>query len=197
MGVGLPTRAAPLPGVANAPDALGGADAMQLLQTQKLTAAAPTIIFSNITQIYTHLFLTYTARCDYDASYVHVAGQINGDTNANYVREHIYGSGSSVKGNDDGTFPFARLSALTTAQSTANCPSCAVIWIPNYTNTTFFKLIVSKHGRFQELGNPPDNLSLNQAAIWQSTAAINQITLFPERGGNFVAGSTFSLYSLT
>ena len=169
---------------------------MQLVQTQKLTAAAPSIVFGNIPQTYTHLFLTFTARCDYDASYVHVAGQMNGDTNANYEREHIYGSGSYVKGNDDGTMTFARLSALTTAQSTANCPSCGVLWIPNYTNTTFFKLIVSRHGRFQELGNPTGNVSVGQVAIWKSTAAINQITLFPELG-SFVAGSTFSLYSLT
>ena len=167
---------------------------MQLIQAQTLAAAAPNVNFSNIPQTYSHLFLIFTTRSDYSGFYTQLAIQLNGDTGANYDGEHLYGTGGAVKASADVTATYAHLLAIPAANATANCPASATIWIPNYGDTTFFKIIITHNGTFVQLGNSNANLTENLASLWRSTAAINQITLFPTQNSNFVAGSIFSLY---
>ena len=59
----------------------------------------------------------------------------------------------------------------------------------NYSNTTTFKTILMR----------ANNAALGVDAIvglWRSTAAINEIKVFPTGGANFETGSTFSLYGI-
>jgi hypothetical protein len=58
----------------------------------------------------------------------------------------------------------------------------------NYSNTTTYKTSIARYGT-------AGSLTLAQATLWRSTAAITSLTIVV-LGSTFTAGSTFNLYGI-
>ena len=143
-----------------------------------------TITFSSISQAYTDLVLVSSAKM----SGTGTTGtfRFNGDTASNYSFTYMYGNGTSALS--------GRQSSKTSGiwdswadQLSSTMFEADVLQIMNYSNSTTYKTALSR-----------SNSSVTTEAavnLWRSTAAITSLTLFLSTG-NFVDGSTFSLYGI-
>ena len=158
------------------------------IATQTLGSAAATVTFSSISGTYTDLILV--VQCGNSGNtQSNIAVQMgNGsvDTGSNYSRTLIYGDGSSA------------VSARATSQNfiaiAAGAANNTVIGVNNihfmnYSNTTTNKTVIAR-------GDQASLYAVATVGLWRSTAAINLIQLTLQSGGNFVAGSTFTLYGI-
>jgi hypothetical protein len=148
-----------------------------------LTEATSSIIFSGIPQTYTDLFIVadgYNNTGDFYTTII----RFNGDSASNYSRTRFVGDGSSVSN--------SRL----TNQTGATINSAGG-WglnnngsgnIPNYSNTTTFKTILSRSN------TAATAVELN-LLTWRSTSAITSIEMFTS-SATYRAGSTFNLYGI-
>jgi hypothetical protein len=111
--------------------------------------------------------------------------QFNGDTASNYSDTYILGtgSGSGSSGRDVSLSYVSAGYPLTTTLT-----SLHTVDFMNYANTTTNKTIL---GRSSDAAS----ITLAQVGLWRSTAAITSILLYPA-SGNFLSGTTFSLYGI-
>jgi hypothetical protein len=65
----------------------------------------------------------------------------------------------------------------------------SIVNFMNYSNTTTFKTIINR-------GNEASATTIAFVNLWRSTSAINSINIEQPGGGNFAAGSTFTLYGI-
>ena len=83
------------------------------------------------------------------------------------------------------------------ASNLANPFGAIKIWIPNYANTANFKQAILD-GVIENNSTTNAQWNLHVAAgLWQSTAAINAVSLADLASNNFVQYSTFTLYGVT
>jgi hypothetical protein len=158
------------------------------IATNTLTSASATVSFTSISQTYTDLVLV--VQCGNSANaQSNIAVRVgNGsyDSGSNYSRTIIYGDGSSAisaRTTNDTYLPIAAGAANNTVVGVNN------IHFMNYSNTTTNKTFLSR-------GDQTSLYTVATVGLWRSTAAINQIQLLLATGGNFVAGSTFTLYGI-
>jgi len=110
--------------------------------------------------------------------------QFNADTASNYSDTYILGNGSSAASGRDTSLTYVSAGyPLTTTLA-----SLHTVDFMNYANTTTNKTIL---GRSSDAAS----ITLAQVGLWRSTAAITSILLYPA-SGNFLSGSTFSLYGI-
>lgn len=120
------------------------------------------------------------------SSYGGLRMRYNSDTGTNYSDTFVLGTGSSTTSGRDTSAGVSWLSGgypLTTTLA-----SLHTIDIFQYANTSVFK---SSLGRSSDAAG----ISLAQAGLWRSTAAITSILLYPA-SGDFLVGTTFSLYGI-
>ena len=158
------------------------------IATQTLGSAAASVTFTAISQTYTDLFLV--VQCGNSANaQSNIAVRVgNGsyDSGSNYSRTIIYGDGSSAvsaRTTNDTYLPIAAGAANNTVGGVNN------IHFMNYSNTTTNKTFLAR-------GDQASLYAVATVGLWRSTAAINQIQLLLATGGNFVAGSIFTLYGI-
>ena len=149
-----------------------------------LSAAASSVILSDIPQTYTDLVLiVYTpSNSTNDDMYL----QYNSDTGSNYSNTTLRGNGttaSSTRGSNTTGARFSDLSSPTTSTS-----NTAIIHIMNYANTTTYKTNIS---RSNNASTGVDSM----ATLWRNTAAITSVKVYPA-SGNMASGSTFTLYGI-
>ena len=124
-----------------------------------------------------------------------VSLQFNGDSGDNYDYSFIYGGGSlGASGNHGDGQSSAVVAFLADSGQVAHYPSPVEILIPTYAGTTFWKTFLANSMRNSN-GNPDFDVAYIGGG-WHNTAAITSITLFPNTGPNFTAGSTISIYGL-
>lgn len=150
--------------------------------------SAGTFSFTSIPSTYTDLVLVIrggSVTADNGARF-----QFNGDTSSNYSFTEIGGNGSTagsraVTNQGFGTYgyDFAMNSAI---------EYVGICQINNYYNTTSYKTYLARGGRASSLNSP--GLSLN-IGLWRNTSAINRIDVVAA-SGNFIAGTTLSLYGI-
>lgn len=170
----------------------GSTPAILRVATVTLGAAMSSYTFSAISSTYNDLIVEVYGRGDAVATSLDVLVQANGDTSTNYdyVSETAtqlgvvsstgsYGVTSSLVG------------SLPASLSSANMAGSGRIYISQYTGVSFYKAI---RGEFT---NPQDAvgnlLTQHTGGVWHSTTEITSLTLLAS-SGNFVAGTTFSLY---
>ena len=73
----------------------------------------------------------------------------------------------------------------------------ATVWIPNYANTANFKQTLHQWAQENDSATDYEWFIGFIAGLWQDTSAVDQITLTPLDGDNFVQYSTFTLYGVT
>jgi hypothetical protein len=162
-----------------------------LLQRTTLTADASSVTLNSIPQTgYTDLKLVMSARTSIaGASGDYLRVSFNGNTTG-YSAKLIIGNGSSVSSVTTSTERwFAQVGSN---GQTANTFGNAEIYIPNYTaavNKSFSSDSVAET-------NATTTESILAAGLWSNTAAITSIALTSGNSGNFMAGSSFSLYGI-
>ena len=158
----------------------------EAIATQTLGSAAASVTFSSIPATYTDLVVVVSAS---PSTTVYMGyGELNGDTGSNYSETLLYGTGSAAGSARETSRPNLYFGNWTT-QNTTSSRVVYIINIMNYANTTTYKTLLSRASDSTTEVNAVVNL-------WRSTAAINSFRLYLGGAGNFVAGSTFSLYGI-
>lgn len=166
---------------------------MTLIQTVTLASANTLIVLNSIPQTYTDLYLTVSARTDQTAAtsscYITFNGGAQG---AVFSQRWLNGDGGAVNSGSYSSigqmYPFY----VSGGSSTSNTFGNGSIYIPNYTATA--SRSISADGA-TENNATAQRMEIN-AGIFAATAAISFITI-GSGGGNFVTGSTVSLYGIT
>lgn len=157
---------------------------MTPIATITLSASAGSVTFSSIPQTYTDLVLV-ASPCSTGTSQPDVYMQVNG-ASSTYSRTRLGGNGSSAFASNITGESFWVLGPMErTAGSTTN-----ICHLQNYSNTTTYKTMINRS---------TDSAIATQVMVqlWQSTAAITYIYLYPEPAkGSFEVGSTFTIYGV-
>lgn len=153
-----------------------------------LSSAAATVTFSSISGSYTDLILV--VNCGASSAGVTHDFRFNSDSGTNYSLTDLYGNGSTAASSRASNQTKGSFAYFVVADSPVE--HNAILHIMNYSNTTTFKTALSRSNRGSANNFPGAEAIVN---LWRSTAAITSITLLPN-AGNFVAGSTFTLYGI-
>ena len=164
--------------------------------TVTTTCAATSITFSSIPGTYSGLMIQFSGRVTDSAAAENLNIQFNGDTGANYFSQSVQANQSSATGSASNATGTPFIAGVTGASANANRPALVTIEIPNYAGTTFFKMASAKEAYFSATGT---NNALSSGVVgmeWENTGAITSVKLIDGGGGNYVAGSTVTLYGL-
>jgi hypothetical protein len=157
-----------------------------LIERKELTEAASSISFSNIPQFYTDLAVVCSLRGDQNANNGFTNIGFNSST-SNFSTRFLQGDGSGAQ---SGT-GVRGIAYLSNAYYTSNTFDSTTVYIPNYTGST--------NKSFSADSVVENNATLGWqfivTGVWSNTAAINSIQITPNTG-NFVAGSSISLYGI-
>jgi len=145
-------------------------------------SSTTTIAFNSIPQTYTDLILVSSSSGSANAV---IQTQFNGDTATNYSFTYMYGDGTSAASGRASGVNYVR-AGRTASASTSFVPN--ILQIQNYSNSTTYKTVIERE-------NDSAASVLASVGLWRSTAAITSV-LLTISGGNFTAGSTFSLYGI-
>lgn len=162
------------------------ATAITALANTTLASAASTITFSSISGAYRDLFLVMNYGLP--ASNSSVRTRFNSDTGSNYSQQHMGAfSSSSLEANSSTDTSILNAFRVGTTDSGVN--QNQIIHIFDYAQTNKHKSVLMRSNM---------NTELEQiGARWASTSAITTITFVDYGGGNFTAGSTFSLFGVS
>jgi hypothetical protein len=171
--------------------AAGGGGAFDLLETTVLGSDAASVTFSSLGSYsaYKHLQIRMVSRCTRAATIADTFVQVNGDTGNNYAYHRMLGSGSSVGEASSINRANAFLAYTSAANATANNFATTVFDILDFSSTSKTTTFRSLTGMVNTSGNLIGLFS----GLWNNTAAVTSINIFPE-AGNFLTGSRFSLY---
>lgn len=161
-----------------------------------LGASTASIDLTGLPTSYAHLMIVVNARSDAVATSVGLNMRLNNDAGASqYVTDTILGqTGPSTTYADQIAATSATVGNITGASANAGLTGSSVLWIPAYGGTTFIK-------RWLGIESVQWNTTAGTwyagvaAGFWNSTAAINRITLLPT-SGNFIAGTRVSVYAM-
>ena len=166
---------------------------MTPIYTRTLTGIVYTILFNNIPQTFTDLKVVISGRTDANAAFDGGPSLFfnNATTGTNHSQTAITGNGSAATSSRtaDIAVYFGDVSAAT---GTANTFSNTEFYIPNYTSNNFKSLTIDNVAE----NNTTTAYQNLRAGLWRNSAAITSIGIFGG-SGNWVSGSTFSLYGIT
>lgn len=148
---------------------------------------ASSIVFSNISQGFTDLYLLVSARTD--RANVADAVRITANGATGYYIKYIYGSGTGT-----GSYGYSDLDGLNAVggNATASAFGNASAFISNYTSTRNKSLSIDGVGE-NNAAESYQNFTEGQIT---TTSAITTLTLSPAFGSNFAAGTTATLYGI-
>ena len=157
------------------------------IATNTLTANAASLSFTNIPQTYTDLVLIYYFGDTSAAVAAYI--EYNGDayTNNKYLGNRLYGNGSSASAAYRSNDPFYLTDGTPT--STTLGVNQGIVNIMNYSNTTTFKTSLVRD-------NNANAGTEAVVSLWQRTDAINRVDIKNTSTGNFLSGSTFTIYGI-
>lgn len=162
-----------------------------LIESQTLGASAASVTLGSggtIPQTYKTLKVVISARLD-TANTNAIEIRPNSDnTSGNYSQKYLEGNGASASSSS--LIKFAGEVNLSTATSSTFASSTTDI--PNYAGSTAKPM--SGDGVTENNGTTAYQDLL--ASLWNQTTAITSLYIAPGGVGNFVSGSTFTLYGL-
>jgi len=148
-----------------------------------LTGNQTDVTFSSISSIYTDLVLILNTGSSTGAAAALM--QFNGDTGNNYSFIQMWGPNSSTAYSESqATASYIDMQSVGTTVLHSN-----ICNIMSYSQTSKYKGLIT---RAYDANN---NRWYQSLGTWRSTAAINQIKIYLNTG-QFIAGSTFSLYGI-
>ena len=172
--------------------AAGGASSFDLLETTLISTNTASVTFSGLGSYsdYKHLEIRWTARTNMADDFDELRIRLNSDTGSNYNGHQLQGSGSSVASAGGSTLSYTGVASLPGNTSTANAFASGVTSIADFSSSsknTTLRTLAGRNGTF--------NLIRLASGLWNNTAAVTTILLYPG-SGNFVSGSRFSLYGI-
>jgi hypothetical protein len=162
-------------------------DTFTLIASTALTSSQANIDFTSIPSTYTDLVLEFSARTAQSESATWLKIAFNGSS-TNFSSRYLVGNGAAASSNTLAQYGGDAVSATATASTFSNVQ----IYIPNYAGSTNKSYSVDSVAE----NNATTAFDLLIAGLWSNTAAINQITLTPNTGANFVQYSTAYLYGV-
>ncbi len=169
--------------------------AFTVIDHTELTGSATTWSESSISASYDHLYLEFSARSDNTSYRDEIYIQFNGDTGSNYSVTQLFAVSSTPGAQHQSGEASIQKIYIPDASNTADTFGAGSLWIPNYANTANFKQMLSMTAGENASTTDSQWIVMAGAALWQSTAAVNQITLVPN--ADFLQYSTFTLYGVT
>ena len=171
------------------------ADTYTLISSVTVSAGgAASIDFTSIPATYTDLLVVLSGRGD--ATVYNNLLRFNNDSGSNYKWRNLYAfSGSVYSENDGAASPentYIRFGYTNASSMTASSFGSAQAYIPNYAGSSYKS--VSMDG-VQESNASTGVGAAFAAGLWNSTSAINRVTITPSTG-NFVQYSTAYLYGI-
>lgn len=170
----------------------------QIIAETELADAAASIAFSSIPAGFRRLILIVEARTDRADEADGVLVQFNSDGGSNYDYIRFYASSATAA-----TVSAARATTSIMIGQAEAASSRASNWAPceatihDYAATDREKWIsTSTTGRMGNVSADADIVFGFQQGRWRSTAAITSITIIPQIGPNFVAGTRATLYGV-
>jgi hypothetical protein len=170
---------------------------MTLISSQTLATAAATITFSSIPATYTHLMIvgqTAASSSADNGAYI----QFNADTGAHYDytqgQFNPTGGTSECCGGELSGQTAIDLGGVPGSGEAAGSNAAFQVIIPNYAGTAFNKRANTSWTMTAKLSGTANPFVVILGGQWYSTAAITSVTLGLQAAGNFVAGTTISLY---
>jgi hypothetical protein len=144
-------------------------------------SSTTTITFSSIPSTYTDLVLIADATASTSGQGMNL--YLNGDAGTNYSSTRLYSNGSTVTSDrqSNGNFINFAIGGFNNGQA-------VIAQIMDYKNTTTNKTMLLRQT------NPTAFVGA-LVGLWRSTAAITTVEIIIA-GGNYVAGSTFTLYGI-
>lgn len=171
------------------------AQTYQSISQTTLGAGATSVTLSSIPSTYSHLELFIEARTNYADVYDDMAIRFNGDTASNYAYITLYARAATLQVGRTSSEVYTGYFLTSAANNTADRYGLARIFIPEYKNTSVAKTgFIAGHG----CSGVNSNRAIGYTSMyWNSTSAINSITILSLTNSNILAGSTFSLYGIT
>ena len=166
------------------------ASTYEKIATNTLGSAAASITFSSISGAYTDLVLVANTKVSTAADVQECYLQFNSDTATNYSITRFYNSGvNAFSGRETSVTKIDNI-RLPGSNSASTVFGSMIANIQNYSNTTTNKTTILRMNA--------ETVSGQQGALvglWRNTSAITTI-LFAPTSGNFVSGSTFTIYGI-
>lgn len=156
-----------------------------LATTTLANSTTSQVIFNSFASTYTDLVIVFKGGAS--AGTTEFQAQFNSDSGSNYSRTRLTGDGSTAASSRDSGVTFMRFTGVGYLPN-SDLAGTTIINIFNYSNSTTYKTVLSRHGVYTQ----ETNLMCN---LWRSTAAITSIRLFVS-ANNFYTGSTFTLYGI-
>jgi len=154
-----------------------------LIDRRELTEAASSIQFAGIPQIYTDLLVLVSARNTVGTN----VATLTFNSGGTYTNRWLNGNGTASNSGN------ARFDYIANPSDfTAATYGSSEIYIPGYTSglaKSFFSEGVSEN-------NGTAGNQVISSGLWSGTEAITSITFTPANSGNFIAGSSISLYGI-
>jgi hypothetical protein len=157
------------------------------IATTTLGSAASSITFSSIPGTYTDLRLVFTYYVDTGSLYSTV--RFNSDSGSNYSYTQIFGNGSSASSGSSTNNSNTWLSTGDTIST--SLMGMGTMDIFSYAGSTNKTVLVT--GSYDKNGS---GVTGRLVSLWRSTSAITSITIGLSGSGNYVAGSTATLYGI-
>lgn len=151
------------------------------IATQTAGGSTSTITFSSVPQTFTDLMLVINGSSVNDVDWRFRMGNGSIDSGSNYSGTYLYGTGSSAP-----SYRESNVTGIGTGGA-YNGIGTSIIQIQNYSNTNTNKTVLARTGS--------NNYTQVRVGLWRSTVAVNIIQISPD-SGNFVSGSTFTLYGI-
>jgi hypothetical protein len=151
------------------------------IATTTLGSAQASVTFSSLGS-YTDLILVFNGKVTSTGGWNFFL-QFNGDTGSNYGSTAMWGDGSSAASNRS-----TNASQCGGYFVDGTNPGNVIVNFMNYRNSNVYKTII---GRGANSGVGADA----RVSTWRNTAAITSILAY-SNGGNFLTGSTFTLYGV-
>jgi hypothetical protein len=180
--------------------AVGEVDAYELISSTILGGTAASVTFSNLgdySSTYKHLELRAVVRTSRTSGVDGMLIRLNADSGSNYSRHDFEGNGTVEPITIIGSFNQPNQTAIF-VNRIADENSGTSIFSSNV--TTFLDTFSStKNKTVRTLSGLHTSVFLGinfTSGAWYNTASTTSITLTPQVGLNFVAGSRFSLYGI-
>jgi hypothetical protein len=166
------------------------------IATVNATDVAQVYTFGSIPQTYTDLVLVIYGRSTYGANLVSTYGWLNGDTGSGVTSNtNIKGAGSGSPSSGRNTGSTIYYSGQQTGSAfTANIFSTIIMHIPNYSNTTTFKTILSRYAN--DMNGDANGSTGAWCSLWRNTNAISAIGIGTDGNVAFATGSIATLYGI-
>lgn len=185
----------PIPGIVASQISghLASPTSYESIATVTLSSDAASISFNSIPGTYKHLQLRTKTRQAVATTGGQSQMRINGDTGANYTYHSLYGYGSGIASDGAGNNAWAYgVDRYTGGNDPANIFGSTILDFFDYTNTSKYKTLRT-FGGYDANGSGSVKL---HAALWMSTSAITSLYFENQGGGNYAAGTVWSLYGV-